>query len=190
MSIKTCKKCGGTEYYAKGGCATCMRARAAWYRRVYAEEQKAKVAAWRALNKEKTKEANAAYKAAHKERLAERGVKYRQENYEADKERLANWRKANPDYWRSHVSNRRARKLKNGGVLSKDITQNLLKLQKGRCAVCKTDITKDRHLDHVVPLARGGTNDDLNVQLLCPSCNYSKHAKDPIQFMQSRGFLL
>jgi hypothetical protein len=30
----------------------------------------------------------------------------------------------------------------------------------------------------------------LNVQLLCPPCNLKKHAKDPIQFMQERGFLL
>jgi len=36
----------------------------------------------------------------------------------------------------------------------------------------------------------GGANDRANLQLLCGSCNKSKHAKDPIDFMQSRGFLL
>lgn len=40
------------------------------------------------------------------------------------------------------------------------------------------------------PLARGGTNQRTNLQLLCPPCNLSKSAKDPIDFMQSRGFLL
>jgi hypothetical protein len=31
---------------------------------------------------------------------------------------------------------------------------------------------------------------DFNVQLLCATCNLNKNAKDPIDFMQSRGFLL
>ena len=42
----------------------------------------------------------------------------------------------------------------------------------------------------IKPLARGGTNQRTNLQLLCPPCNLSKSAKDPIDFMQSRGFLL
>lgn len=29
-----------------------------------------------------------------------------------------------------------------------------------------------------------------NLQLLCPTCNQQKNAHDPIDFMQSRGFLL
>jgi hypothetical protein len=31
--------------------------------------------------------------------------------------------------------------------------------------------------DHVVPLSRGGTNDDDNLVTACRSCNRSKHAK-------------
>ena len=31
---------------------------------------------------------------------------------------------------------------------------------------------------------------DTNIQLLRATCNTSKGAKDPIEFMQSRGFLL
>jgi 5-methylcytosine-specific restriction endonuclease McrA len=46
------------------------------------------------------------------------------------------------------------------------------------------------HLDHIVPLAIGGTNTDDNIQLLRQKCNQQKSAKHPIDFMQSRGFLL
>jgi 5-methylcytosine-specific restriction endonuclease McrA len=41
-----------------------------------------------------------------------------------------------------------------------------------------------------MPLKAGGTNDILNIQLLCKPCNLSKGAKHPIDFMQQRGFLL
>jgi 5-methylcytosine-specific restriction endonuclease McrA len=46
------------------------------------------------------------------------------------------------------------------------------------------------HLDHIVSLKRGGDNVDSNMQLLTKRCNQNKSAKDPIAFMQSRGFLL
>ena len=46
------------------------------------------------------------------------------------------------------------------------------------------------HLDHKVPLAAGGANEFGNLQLLCPRCNLAKSARDPLDFMQSRGFLL
>jgi 5-methylcytosine-specific restriction endonuclease McrA len=42
-----------------------------------------------------------------------------------------------------------------------------------RCAYC--DCSLDRfHLDHVVPLARGGEDDLCNIVKTCPTCNVSK----------------
>jgi hypothetical protein len=35
------------------------------------------------------------------------------------------------------------------------------------------------HVDHIIPLARGGTNDITNFQALCPKCNLSKGVKLP-----------
>ena len=43
---------------------------------------------------------------------------------------------------------------------------------------------------HIIPLALGGANDDLNVQLLTPDCNQRKKAQHPVDYMQSQGFLL
>jgi 5-methylcytosine-specific restriction endonuclease McrA len=42
------------------------------------------------------------------------------------------------------------------------------------CALC----TSRRYLviDHIVPLARGGTNADCNLQILCDTCNARKGA--------------
>jgi len=90
--------------------------------------------------------------------------------------------------------NRRARERNAKGQLSRGIRKALYAAQRGCCPVCKDALAMDGaqkcHIDHVVPLAAGGTHTDDNVQLLCPGCNVSKGAKDPIEFMQSRGFLL
>ena len=45
----------------------------------------------------------------------------------------------------------------------------------GRCVHCDTD--HKLAIDHIVPLAKGGTNSILNLQLLCENCNTSKGAR-------------
>jgi hypothetical protein len=52
--------------------------------------------------------------------------------------------------------------------------------KKGRicCWWCKKPIDK-WHIDHVIPIARGGTNTPGNLCLSCPSCNQSKSARTP-----------
>lgn len=88
---------------------------------------------------------------------------------------------------------RRARKLGACGKLTPGILRKLFFLQRGRCVVCRTKFGKEKgsyHLDHIMPLALGGSHTDENVQLLCPSCNIAKGAKHPTEFMQAQGFLL
>ena len=98
---------------------------------------------------------------------------------------LANKHKANEVWHR-----RRARLLSAQGVVSKGIRQKLMILQKGRCANCGCCVSIKSHLDHVVPLVLGGRHEDLNLQLLCVTCNLKKGGKDPLKFRQEQGFLL
>ena len=61
----------------------------------------------------------------------------------------------------------------------------------GKCPNCKAKLAlTGHHLDHITPLSRGGLNVDGNVQLLCPPCNLTKAAKDPIEWAQQNGRLL
>jgi DNA replicative helicase MCM subunit Mcm2 (Cdc46/Mcm family) len=52
--------------------------------------------------------------------------------------------------------------------------------EQGRCTLCGEDLSKlvftgaKPNIDHIVPLALGGTNDTTNLQLLCKSCNLRK----------------
>jgi 5-methylcytosine-specific restriction endonuclease McrA len=89
-----------------------------------------------------------------------------------------------------YCQNRRKRAKENGGKLSKEIVQKLLILQKRKCACCGEPLGNKYHIDHIVPLFLGGKNEDSNVQLLRQRCNQQKSFKDPIDFMQSKGFLL
>jgi 5-methylcytosine-specific restriction endonuclease McrA len=98
--------------------------------------------------------------------------------------------RAHPEKAKENCQKRRARKLNAIGKITKGIELLILKKQKNKCACCKVDLNNKWHLDHVVPLVNGGLHEDLNLQILCSFCNLSKGSKDPIQFMQSRGFLL
>lgn len=50
-----------------------------------------------------------------------------------------------------------------------------------KCKYCGHDISgkEASHLDHIVPVAKGGTSDRDNLQLLCRRCNIRKSAHQP-----------
>lgn len=76
-----------------------------------------------------------------------------------------------------HIHKRRALKLGNGGTHTPEQLQDLLILQEYRCAYCGASLLEKRHLDHIVPLTRGGSNDISNLAYTCPRCNLSKNNK-------------
>lgn len=164
------------------------------YNKTYRESHKEKIKAYLEANKDKIKDRCKAYQEANKESLKE----YRKEYQEANKEKRKEYnktynktyREANKDKKNIHHRNRRARKRNAEGSHTAADIQQLLTLQRKKCAVCHTSITKGYHVDHVIPLAMNGSNDKYNLQLLCAPCNISKKAKHPVNFMQERGFLL
>jgi 5-methylcytosine-specific restriction endonuclease McrA len=167
-------KTDSTEWRARNSDRN--RATASLYRATHKEQRKAYLIAWRLAHQDKIRATKATYRAEHAER---------------DKALLAKWHIDHPEAHKTYCHNRRAKQKESEGRLSSSIVEKLLSFQKNRCAVCRTSIKgKSYDLDHIMPLARGGKNKDQNVQILCSKCNGQKHAKDPIAFMQSRGFLL
>lgn len=50
----------------------------------------------------------------------------------------------------------------------------------GICMKCGKEVSKDNfHVDHIVPVSKGGDEWDLeNLELSCPECNLKKGAKE------------
>lgn len=50
--------------------------------------------------------------------------------------------------------------------------RKILERYQYRCVFCGD--YRNLHIDHVVPLSKGGTNDESNLQVLCRTCNLKK----------------
>lgn len=119
----------------------------------------------------------------HAELLAAERERY-QERREYFAEKARKYREENPEIFAVHARNRRARKKAAPGTHTRADVLDLLQQQKCRCASCRSDVSGGYHVDHIVPLVLGGGNGKDNLQILCPTCNWSKGPKDPVEFAQ------
>jgi 5-methylcytosine-specific restriction endonuclease McrA len=102
------------------------------------------------------------------------------------------YRKNNPEKHRAHLAKRRRQIKVASDNYTADDVKALYKTQRGKCAEpsCRADLKKTKyHVDHIMPLALGGTNGAENIQLLCPRCNIRKHSKDPYEWAKTNGRL-
>ena len=169
-----CKKCGSNIFYTKGySCVNCSIARG---KNRYAKKKEEISIARKIKGKtEKDKEYN---------------KKWRLNNKDCIRKARLKWNKNNPEKCKIQKKNEKAKRRGAEGSFNKNDIEQILKQQKHKCAVCKCCIKTKFHVDHIKPIARGGSNDRKNLQILCPPCNMKKGAKDPIDFMQGNGFLL
>ena len=179
----TCKDCDA-EYRAAN------REKIAEYCAANAERINARSAEYYAANRERLNARSAEYYAANREKIAE----YYAANAERIKARSAEYRNANPDKNATNSRNRRARKRNADGKHTAADIRAIFDKQQGLCANCQTKLfksgSKKYHIDHIMPLALGGSNWPENLQCLCPSCNLSKGAKHPDEWAAANGRLL
>lgn len=98
------------------------------------------------------------------------------------------WRLANPELNRernrTYKHTKRARKA--GVRVEKYILVSKLHNWESRlCGICFKLITGTYHLDHIVPLSRGGEHSVANLQLAHPFCNQSKFTKLPSEMLDA-----
>jgi 5-methylcytosine-specific restriction endonuclease McrA len=173
------------------------------------EKRKTKIDKWRQSNKEHVK----AYAAAYHQRDYVKAKKpaYRERAKPQQKLYMREWRILNGDhvrkYNRAWFANLRATdpqklvtikrlneekrtqaKRSSGRITAKEV-KAIFAAQRGKCAVCRERLTAFQ-VDHIIPLKKGGPHVRQNIQILCRRCNAKKGAKDPIEFMRERGFLL
>ena len=67
---------------------------------------------------------------------------------------------------------------------SEDIRQRIYVHQNGKCMYCGSYLRKGWHVDHIYPREHGGSNDESNLQGLCPTCNTRKGVMTDREFRQ------
>lgn len=132
---------------------------------------------WRASSAEATRRVARAYRAANADK------------YRASTQRWQATREGKAVKARLQRE-RRARIRGAGGKHTAQDLTDILNAQAGRCAYCRSDVRMAYEVDHIVALAKGGTNDRKNIQILCPPCNRRKRTKDPARFAREMGMLI
>lgn len=156
------------------------------------EEALAREQAYRDANREKQRAQRRARYPLKAEKERERLRNYYATNPERRAKRYAEieaWRKANRETARTYLRNRRARIKSVGGVHTKEDVLRLIEGQKGHCWWCSKKIPKGKHhVDHRIPIARGGSNGPENLVITCAPCNLKKNMKMPWEMAVPRLF--
>jgi 5-methylcytosine-specific restriction endonuclease McrA len=164
-----CKKCliADTAEWQKRNREK-VRASHAKYRERLGHAVNARIKEWRQSNPDKAK----AIRRRYSEKHADVETKAKAAWKAANKPRIA-------EYTRRRVT------LKRGGE-AESVAQ-FYEFVRGaaviRCYWCKRRVPKEeRHIDHVIPLAKGGSHTAANLCCSCATCNLSKGAKMPEEF--------
>ena len=151
---------------------------------------------WRDANRDRDRERSRCYYQSNREDMLARAARFAAANRdnpahrEMKRQSALRWYRANPDKAKATFHLRRSRRLNAPGHHTADDLVRIRTAQRDRCAYCETKLRGKGHLDHIIALARGGTNWPNNLQWLCQPCNSSKHARDPLEFARAIGRLL
>lgn len=212
--LRTCTKCkrelpATTEFFHKlrrgkyglrPDCKQCSRERNHQYRAANPEYARQ----YREVNAEKLRESSRQYYEANSEKVCERSRQYQKANAERMRECYRRYREANAEKLREylrryrqtprgkevqHAKSHRRRALKADAPIGLPFDEAAqLKRQKSRCYYCGDKLT-EYHIDHVIPLSRGGSDGAENKVLACPTCNRSKGAKLPSEWAKGGRLL-
>lgn len=152
--------------------------------REWAQKNPERVKASREKRKAKQSEAWKVWYAKHKDEF----LNYCRERYRKNPERFRAqtkaWAEANKQNARyklmraASTHRRRSRMVNAGASLSGGDLQAIIVRDRNKCYLCGKIVSAgDRSFDHVIPLAKGGTNEPANIALTHLKCNISKGSK-------------
>lgn len=92
-----------------------------------------------------------------------------------------------PEYQRYHANLRRVRKKQAVGSHNLEDVNALFEKQEGKCYYCGTEIPP-YHIEHKIPLSRGGSDYRENICLACSPCNLKKRMKTDTEFLELMSY--
>jgi 5-methylcytosine-specific restriction endonuclease McrA len=156
-----------------------------------------RIAARRAIDPEYDAKFKARDRRRHERDMAERGDAIRaadRERYARDPEgfkaRSLKRRAAAPESHREKkLELKHARRAKMVGRYTAEDIAAIVNEQDGCCYYCGRALSRDRkerHVDHMTPVSRGGTNWPDNIAVACADCNLRKGALTADEFLLRR----
>lgn len=130
---------------------------------------------WQQEHQEEQRIYKRMYYLSHQEELREHAKQYGK----TEQGRLVN---------KAHKHRRKAQKLAAGGSYTARDIHLQLERQKHKCYWCHKKL-EQYHIDHVIPLARGGSNAPDNLVLACPRCNMSRKDRLPHEWPEGNRLL-
>ena len=132
-----------------------------------------------AARREKRVEADKEYRRRNREKINAASALWSSLNKARRRLALRIWRKNHPEKTKAQKINRHARERGGAGSITAQEWQALKEFYNYTCLCCgRREPEIKLTLDHVKPLALGGTNTIDNAQCLCGSCNSRKHKKE------------
>lgn len=128
------------------------------------------------------------YQVENKDKKREYDVDYRLKNKERCLDNSREWALRNKEKRRASLQNYKAKRKwqESSGVSAKEMSE-WISSQKKVCFWCEVDCFDNYQIDHFYPLSKGGAHVLSNMVISCPSCNYRKNCKDPIEFADKNG---
>ena len=133
---------------------------------------------WQAKNMEKVLSASRRWKENNRAHTRAYASQYHQSHKDERNAYLRDWYKRNPGMYKIYRQLRDARKRGASGEFTPEQLQARITFYGGRCYLCGCDWyalpKEDQTIDHVIPLAKGGSNWPSNLRPACRSCNSKK----------------
>jgi 5-methylcytosine-specific restriction endonuclease McrA len=176
-----------TNHKLMAQCKKCFCQRAKQYIANDIEAHRIYQRRYREKNRDKINVANRIWYKKNAEKRKTVSLKWQQSHREEVRQNSRNWRLKNKAYI-ERKNNERRETLNNtlGSHTIRDLRE-ILSLQNGKCLYCGCQLGDDMHLDHFIPISRGGSNDKANLAYACPPCNLSKHNTFPWNWPKWNG---
>lgn len=128
------------------------------------------------------------YRMTNKEYFSKYISQWKKNNREKVNYLAKKYRDKNPDKFRAKTALYRSLQRGLKGIFFGQDIKILKNMQSYQCNYCKQKIDNIYDVDHIIPLKDGGSNDVINLQILCQSCNRTKGAKNPIEYERKISF--